>query len=120
MGLVHEVDIGRDGLIRMVTVRYFNPTEPSKPQYTDRAVRSLVRLFHIDELSWAQDMDRVRRICQKFDLALAPDTQVLLGSFVHGCPNPQTNLPAHNSSPSHPTPDSIPLPEPEIPMTCYM
>ena len=75
LGLVHEVDIGRDGLIRMVTVRYFNSTEPSKPQYTDRAVRSLVRLFHIDELSWAKDMDRVRYICQKFNLPLAPDTQ---------------------------------------------
>jgi hypothetical protein len=131
LGLVHEVDIGRDGLIRMVTVRYFNSTEPSKPQYTDRAVRSLVRLFHIDELSWAQDMDRVRYICQKFNLPLAPDTQppaspnincgCCHGShrfgegFVYGCLSPLINIPIHNSLPTHPTPDSIPLPEPETP-----
>ena len=31
MGLVHEVGIGRDGLIRMVTVRYFNSHGPRSP-----------------------------------------------------------------------------------------
>jgi hypothetical protein len=84
MGIVHEVDIGRDGLIRMVTVRYFNPTEPSKPQFTDRVVRSLVRLFHIDELSWAQDMDKVRRICQKFDLDVDGALGILLSPYTSG------------------------------------
>ena len=72
-------------------------------------------------------------ICQKYNLALAPDslhvftpstssTNMNCGcccgshhAFPTNCLNPLANLPTHNSLPTHPTPDSIPLPEPEIP-----
>ena len=73
MGLVDAVDIGRDGLIRHVTVKYFNPSKPNVPQRLDRAVRSLVTLFNVDELSWTQDMDRIKKICKETNLPLVPN-----------------------------------------------
>ena len=135
MGLVHEVDVGRDGLIRMVTVLYYNASEPTNAQYTDRAVRSLVRLFHVDELSWSQDMDRVRDICQRYDLPLAPDSlHVFIPStppasiscgcccdphhvFPATCLNPLPRSYGHISLPDHSNTTSMRLLEPETPDT---
>ena len=73
MGLVDAVDIGRDGLIRHVTFKYFNASKPNVPQRSDRAVRTLGRLFNVDELSWTQDMDRIKKICKETNLPLAPN-----------------------------------------------
>ena len=71
MGLADTVNIGRDGLIRHVTVKYFNASKPNVPQRSDRVVRSLGRLFNVDELSWTQDMDRIKKICKETNLPLA-------------------------------------------------
>ena len=46
-------------------IRYTNPGE-SQPRFTDRSVRSVVRLFNVDEGSWSQDMAEVERLM--FDL----------------------------------------------------
>ena len=55
-----------------VTVRYFNASEPNIHHLTDRSVRSLVRLFHLDELNWSDDLDRVTKMCEETNLSLAP------------------------------------------------
>ena len=72
MGIVDSVDIGRDGLIRHAAVKYYDASDPSTPHTSDRAIRSLVRIFNVDELHWQEDMDRIRRICQDTNLPLAP------------------------------------------------
>jgi hypothetical protein len=73
MGLVDSTTKGRDLVIRRVSVKYFNCGE-EHPQYTDRAIRSLVRLFNVDETPWQEDLDKVRRICDSTGLSLAdPD-----------------------------------------------
>ena len=59
-------------MVREVTDKYFNASEPSIPQITDRSVRSMARLFHTDELNWTDDLARVREICEKTGLSLAP------------------------------------------------
>ena len=48
VGQVHYVTRSRDGVIRRVCVKYFNHKE-NKPRFTDRAVRSLVKLFSIED-----------------------------------------------------------------------
>ena len=74
MGIVDAVTIGRDNLIRNVSVRYYNASEPDTPHTTDRAVRSLVRLFNVDETSWAHDLDRIRSVCKATNLRIANDS----------------------------------------------
>ena len=55
MGRVDQVITGKDGKIRRVIVKYFNGTDPH-PKLTDRAVRSLIKIFSIDELCLAEDL----------------------------------------------------------------
>ena len=64
VGRVSDVEKGRDGVVRRCTVRYQNSSE-SQPRYTDRAARSLIKLFHIDDLSWQQEMDLVEKIIEE-------------------------------------------------------
>ena len=77
MGMVDNVLKGRDLLIREVRVRYHN-ADHSQPQYTERAVRSLVRLFNVDELDWQYDLERIDKICQETDFCYeTSDVQAL-------------------------------------------
>merc|ERR1711952_138710 len=56
---VDDVVRGRDGAVRRVTVRYHNapasdgpdgnPVKLGPPMFTDRAVRSLVRMFNVED-----------------------------------------------------------------------
>ena len=55
---MHYITRSRDGVIRMVGVKCFNYKE-NKPRFTDRAVRSLVKLFCIDDSYYMQDMAKV-------------------------------------------------------------
>jgi hypothetical protein len=61
MGMVDSVLKGRDLLIREGCVRYHN-ADQTAPNFTDRAVRSLVRHFNMDELDWQHDLDRIAKI----------------------------------------------------------
>ena len=61
VGQVHYVTRSKDGVIRRVCVKYFNHTE-NKPRYTDRAVRSLVRLFNIEDSYFMNDMAKVDKL----------------------------------------------------------
>ena len=58
VGQVHYVTRSRDGVVRRVCVKYFN----HKPRFTDRAVRSLVKLFSIDDSYFMQDMAKVEKM----------------------------------------------------------
>ena len=58
---MHYVTRSRDGVIRRVCVKYFNHKE-NKPSFTDRAVRSLVKLFSIDDSYFIQDMAKVEKL----------------------------------------------------------
>ena len=70
--MVDEVIKGRDGLIREVGIRYTNFSE-STPRLTTRAVRSVVRLFNVDEISWRDEMDSIRKVVEDTHLNLAPN-----------------------------------------------
>jgi hypothetical protein len=127
MGIVDSVDIGRDGLIRHVAVKYYNASEPNTPHITDRAVRSLVRLFNVDELHWQEDMDRIQEVCKDTNLPLVPnytevDQAPLPDSLSCGCcchphhalnstdATPMTSFPPDSPLVPNPAPDVMPYP----------
>ena len=60
---MHYVTRSRDGVIRRVCVKYFNHKE-NKPRFTDRAVRSLVKLFSIDDSYFMHDMAKVEKLME--------------------------------------------------------
>ena len=76
VGLVTDVVHSKDGVVRRCTVQYQNASE-NKKRETDRAARSLIKLFHIDDTSWKQDMAKFDRMFQKIkdeDLTVDADT----------------------------------------------
>jgi hypothetical protein len=65
VGQVDSVTRSKDGVVRRACIRYYNHTE-NKPRYTDRAVRSLVRLFNVEDNYFVSDMAAVEAMI--FDL----------------------------------------------------
>ena len=61
---MYSVTRSRDGVVRRVCVKYINHTE-DKPRYTDRAVRSLVRLLNVEDSYFMRDMTEVERMMTK-------------------------------------------------------
>ena len=51
-------------LVHNVSVRYYNASEPHTPHTTDRAVRSLVRLFDVEGTPWAHHSDYIESTCK--------------------------------------------------------
>ena len=66
IGEVDQVIVGRDGFIRRAIIKYFNASEndPEAGRYhhqlTDRAVRSLVKLWSIDEACLFDDLSELQ------------------------------------------------------------
>ena len=60
VGMVDQVEWGRDGTIRMVTVKYFNGLNPN-PEFTLRTVRKLVKLWDVDDVHLADDYAEMQR-----------------------------------------------------------
>ena len=61
IGMVEQVvKSDRDDLIRKVVVKYQNYGE-DHPQYTDRHVRKLVKLFNVDEHQVQEDLDDLQK-----------------------------------------------------------
>ena len=58
IGMVDELDRGRDGKVRRVFVKYQNYGEKNSRR-TDRAVRSLVKIFDIEEYVLQEDLAEV-------------------------------------------------------------
>ena len=67
IGEVDQVIAGRDGLIRRAIIKYFNASENDPehgiyhPQFTDRSVRKLIRLWSVDECSLFDDLAELQK-----------------------------------------------------------
>ena len=62
--VVEVVKSSKDGLVRRVSVQYQNASE-NKPRTTDRAARTLIKLFNIDDTFWNDDMAEVEKLVDK-------------------------------------------------------
>ena len=62
--VVEVVRSSKDGLVRRVSVQYQNASE-NKPRTTDRAARTLIKLFNIDDTFWNDDMAEVEKLVNK-------------------------------------------------------
>ena len=67
IGIVEQLLPSRDGKVRRVVVKYTNssgsPEYDAEPQFTDRAVRQLVKIFDIDEFVLQDDLsDLIKRL----------------------------------------------------------
>ena len=84
VGKVVSVVLGRDGIPRRAEVEYHNPGASfGKKQITDRAVRSLVKLFNIEDSTWKDDMAEVEKVIKalkedKTDVNLSKSNQATL------------------------------------------
>ena len=66
IGQVDSVARSRDGLVRRANIRYFNHNEKNA-RFTDRAVRSLVRLFNIEDNYFIEDMSKVELLVKALE-----------------------------------------------------
>ena len=64
VGKIIKVEKGRDEVVRRATVQYQNANENDNRE-TDRAARSLIKLFNIDDQSWQEDMDLVEKLIEE-------------------------------------------------------
>ena len=73
VGEVDQVVVGRDGFIRRAIIKYFNASENDPeaaryhPQFTDRSVRKLVKLWSIDEACLFDDLAELQGKVDKVD-----------------------------------------------------
>ena len=65
IGRVDQIIVGRDGFIRRAVIKYHTVSDrdPSvaSQQFTDRAVRSLVKLWSVDEVDLFDDLSELGR-----------------------------------------------------------
>ena len=87
IGMVDTAIRGRDDHVREVDIRYQNSAE-NKHRITRRSVRSVIRLFNIDEHSWRERLDGILRLAK------------------------DTNLPAYAQPDGSPMPESVHLTTP--------
>ena len=66
VGQVDTVTRSRDGVIRRAVIRYFNHSE-DKARTTDRAVRSLVRLFNVEDSYFIDDMSKAEKLIKALE-----------------------------------------------------
>ena len=78
LGQVYTLVKSKDGVVRRVTVRYHNappsvvptggdPLALGPPMFTDRAVRSLCKLFNVEDSYWVDDMSEVEKLVKKLE-----------------------------------------------------
>ena len=68
MGRISETTRSQDGIIRRVDIEYHDLE--GTLQTTDRSVRSVVKLFNLEDGFWRADMDAVARYTEQMDLAI--------------------------------------------------
>ena len=75
IGQVDSVVRSKDGVIRRVNVRYHNAGE-SFPRFTERSVRSLVRLFNVEDSYFVHDLEMTEKMIETkmFDKQKLPTT----------------------------------------------
>ena len=64
VGQVDSLIRSKDQKIRRVNVRYYNAGE-NVPRITDRCVRSLVRLFNVEDSYFVHDLDQVEKLVKE-------------------------------------------------------
>ena len=82
VGTVETVTRGADGLIREAAVKYCNPTE-STPRFTVRSIRSLVRLFNVEDGHWRQDMEEVAKMLKSLEVDMVVGAGEVTGNIGH-------------------------------------
>ena len=65
VGKVIDTVKSKDGIVRRALVEYRNSNE-EESRTTDRSVRSLIKLFHIDDEDWQSDMVKVEKLLATF------------------------------------------------------
>ena len=83
VGLITDVVHGKDGVVRRCQVQYQNASEDKK-RTTDRAARSLIKLFNIDDTSWREDLGKLDRLLEEVNAEDENETVVALDSS-HNC-----------------------------------
>ena len=63
VGKIVKATKGRDGHVRRVDIEYKNHNE-DVPRVTDRAARSVIKLFHINDSDWQDDMAKVEKLLE--------------------------------------------------------
>ena len=75
VGKVVSLEFGRDGIPRRAEVEYHNLGKFfGQKHITDRAVKSLVKLFNVKDLTWKDNMVEVKRV--KTDVDLTESSQM--------------------------------------------
>ena len=61
LGLVEDVIKSKDDVVRKVIIKYQNANEDVS-RTTERAARKIIKLFHIDDTNWMDDMKEVEAL----------------------------------------------------------
>ena len=61
LGKVVSVVRSKDGMVRRATIEYQNSTDDFV-RTTDRAVRSLIKIWYIDDNGWQEDISRLEKL----------------------------------------------------------
>ena len=61
LGIVEEVIKSRDDVVRKVVIKYQNANE-NISRCTERTARKIIKLFHIDDTNWLDDMKEVESL----------------------------------------------------------
>ena len=64
VGQIESVERSTDGIVRRVHIRYFNAGE-NVPRYSPRCVRSICRLFNIEDSYWVKDMAKSEELVKE-------------------------------------------------------
>ena len=75
VGQVETVTRSKDGVVRRAQIRYHNHNE-KVPRFTDRAVRSLVRLFNIEDDYFIKDMAECEKLVSILENKSVDDRKV--------------------------------------------
>ena len=74
---VDQVIASKDGLIRRAVIKYFNPNE-NHPRFTDRAARTLVKLWSLDESCLFDDLKELHQRLHAKDAGQVDEIQLLV------------------------------------------
>ena len=81
VGQVDQVIRSKDGFIRRAVVKYFNPGD-DRPQFTDRAVRKLVKLWSLDDSCIFEDLHEVSHKIANSGPKQADHSNFILGNHM--------------------------------------
>ena len=79
VGKIVDIVKSKDRIVRRATVEYQNASE-SKTRQTDRAARTLIKLFNIEDTTWKDDMFEVEQLVKKLQGQTNEEEQGLLSS----------------------------------------